>query len=713
MLLTEQLSAPWATALGWTVLHSLWQAAALAILLVMILRLSPKLSAIWRYRLAYSMLLTVFALAAFNFYQLYDPGHDLVTPTGWKTEGTFPVEFVGSTRWEGVQDWIVAYLDNHLSAIVGFWFVGFAFFGIRLFGGLTYIHRLRYRGIEPLDPVWQERLNRLTAQLNLRSKVKLQASNLVKVPAVIGILKPIILLPVGLVNRLEVEEVEAILIHELGHIWRQDFLLNIIQSIIEVLFYFNPAVWWISALIRIERENCCDDMAVELCGNSLLYAKSLMQLQTDEAKSPTLAMTLVGKKMPLLKRVQRILAPTHNHSSAMEKLMITLLLLIGLSCMSLSKQAATAEAVPQPQPDPSSFVIIQEPSPVPVPKPTPHPADTLPQGRFSFNVNDNGKKVKAYLEDGELKSLSIDGKSVPKEALSDYEDYVGELLADAPPPPPPPPPPAPGAPAAVSAPPAPPTPAVVPSPPAPPTPPTPPTPGRTDYVFKKEKAAKAPKPAKTPKPDKPIKDKKKIKPEKPTKQEKEKLKSKSKGMPIPSSSQSSVFYRKDEPSSFVEPPVYSYAGLDAMAPEMIDSLPINHSLSALKANLDLQLVDLGNLDINLDLDSIKILTELEDLQLEINELEKVTLDLEMELDDLNSELNFFHNNVKRGLEKEMLADKLVKTGEKYRFQLSQQSFKLNGKKQSKALHQKYLKLYQKLTGQSLKGETSISIREKL
>ena len=153
MLLTEQLSAPWATALGWTVLHSLWQAAALAILLAMILRLSPKLSAIWRYRLAYSMLLTVFALAAFNFYQLYDPGHDLVTPTGWKTEGTFPVEFVGSTRWEGVQDWIVAYLDNHLSAIVGFWFVGFAFFGIRLFGGLTYIHRLRYRGIEPLDPV--------------------------------------------------------------------------------------------------------------------------------------------------------------------------------------------------------------------------------------------------------------------------------------------------------------------------------------------------------------------------------------------------------------------------------------------------------------------------------------------------------------------------------------------------------------------------------
>lgn len=706
MFLTDQLSAPWAVALGWTVLHSLWQAFALAVLLAMILRLNPNLSAIWRYRLAYSILMAIFALAAFNFFQLYDPGSDLVAPVGWETEGTFPVEIVGPTQWEGLQHWLVAFLDNHLSAIVGFWFIGFVFFSVRLFGGLAYIHQLRYRGIEPLDPIWQQRLNQLTAQLNLKRSVELQASSLVNVPAVIGVVKPLILLPVGLVNRLEVEEVEAILVHELGHIWRQDLLLNIVQSIIEVLFYFNPAVWWISALIRVERENCCDDMAVELCGNSLLYAKSLMQLQTDEAKGPALAMTLVGKKMPLLKRVQRILAPTHNHSSAMEKLMITLLLLIGLSCMSLSNQAATAEAIPEPQPDPSSFVILQEPSSTPVPKPSPSPSDTLPQGRFSFNVNDNGKKVKAYLEDGKLKRLSIDGKSVPSEALSDYESYVEELLADAPPPPPPPPPPSPGSPSDVPAPPTPPTPVAAPSPPAPPAPPSPPTPGRSGYIFKKEKSAKAPKPTKAPKPEK---EKKKVKPEKPTKQEKNKLKSK--GMPRPSEAQSSTSYSIEQGFARLEPPTFSYASTDAITPEMIDSLPINISLGDLKVNLDRQLAELDNVDLNLD--SINILTDLEDLQLAINDLEQITLDLETELGDLNSELDFFHKKVKRGLEKEMVSDKLVKPGEKYRFQLSQQSFKLNGKKQSKELHQKYLKLYQDLTGQTLKGQTSISIREKL
>ncbi len=718
MLLTDFLTAPWAIALGWTVLHSLWQAFLLAAILALFLRLRPTLPALWRYRLAYSVLVAVFAMAAFNFYQLYDPVvTDMTVPLAWETEGTFPVELLASTQWEDLQTRILAYLENHLPTIAGFWLIGFGFFTLRLFGGLAYVHRLRYRGIEPLDPIWQYRLDQLTAQVKLKRSVKIQASNLVNVPAVIGVVKPLILVPVGLINRLEVEEVEAILIHELGHIWRQDFLLNIIQSIIEVLFYFNPAVWWISALIRIERENCCDDMAVELCGNSLLYAKSLMQLQTDESNSPTLAMTLVGKRMPLLKRVQRILDPSHNHSSAMEKLMITLLLLIGLSCMSLSKQAATAEAIPEPQPDPSSFVILQEPSPEPVPKPSPSPMDTLPEGRFSFNVNDNGKKVKAYLEDGKLKRLSIDGKSVPSEALSDYEDYVEELLADAPPPPPPPPPPAPPAPPAPTVPSATPAPAATPTPPTPPTPPAPPSPGVGEYIFKKEmkttKDKKKVKPEKSTKKDKPGKQ------PKPVKQEKEKGKEKEKEKVKSTSPFEDIggLERYPQESRFprLEPPVLTYAAANSWSPDMMDSLPVNRSLSDVRIDLDRQIKDLERLDLDLELglDSIEILTNLEGLELAINELEQVTLDLEAELDNLNTELDFFHKKVKLGLEKEMLADKLVKPGEKYRFQLSRSSFKLNGKKLPKALHQKYLKLYQELTGQSLRGESIISIREKL
>jgi len=699
MLLTDYLSAPWAIALGWTVLHSMWQALLLALVLSLILRLRSDMSSLWRYRLAFSMLVLVLLAAIFNFYQLFDPAVQPSSrvPVDWQTEGTFPLELVETSHWGGYWQWLIAYLDTHLPAIVGFWLIGFAFFGLRLLSGLAYVHRLRYVGIEPLDPIWQARLDSLAAQLKLSRSVKIQASSLISVPAVIGFVKPLILLPVGLVNRLDAEEVEAILVHELGHIWRQDYLLNIIQSIIEVLFYFNPAVWWISALIRTERENSCDDMAVEICGNSLLYAKSLMQLQSVEAQGPTLAMTLFGKKMPLLKRIQRILDPSHNHSSAMEKLMITLLLLIGLTCMSLSKQSATPEAVPKPQPDPTSFIIKKGPASEPIPQPELPPVDSLPQGNFSFRVTDNGKKVNAYLEDGKLKSLSIDGKSIPEKELADYASYVEELLADAPPPPPPPPPPpappspvSPPSPASSSAapvaPPSPPTPV---SPPAPPAPPTPPIPGKGEYYFKNEVKSKV-------------------------KQEKRhKVKKKTKVKPKSNGNNGLSEMEILPPMVEVDAPVF-YAGLDFIPP-VTDSLPIDLSLSkdfeSLDIDLDRKLTQFHELDLSLD--SVQILADFKDLRIAVNELEKFTLDLETEIDVMNAQLDFFNKTIKKGIEKEMRADGLLKRGQKYSLELNNKILRVNGKKQSDELHQKYLKLYQRLSGQSLKGGTSISIREKL
>lgn len=696
MILTDYLSSPWATALGWTVLHSLWQSLLLVLVLSLAFRLRPTMRALWRYRLAYASLVLVFLMAVFNYYQSYETVLEVaVSPVGWHTEGVFPVQIGTENDWNGYQHWLVGQLDTHLPMVVGFWFLGFAFFAVRLLGGFAYIYRLRRIGIEPVDPIWQTRLDRLVQQLQLRRAVVLKASNLVKVPAVVGFAKPLILIPVGLVNRLEVEEVEAILVHELGHIWRQDYLLNIIQSIIEVLFYFNPAVWWISALIRVERENCCDDMAVEVCGNSLLYAKSLMQLQTDEAPGPSLAMTLFGRKMPLLKRIQRILAPSHNHSSAMEKLMITLLLLIGLSCMSLSKQAATAEAIPDPAPDPSSFVVLQEYSAHSLPKPERPPVDTLPQGRFSFHVTDNGKKVKARVEDGKLIRLSIDDQVIPEDQLNTYESYVEELLADAPPPPPPPPAPS-AVPAVPPAPPAPPAPPVaVPAPPSPPTPPAPvasPAPERGSYHFKRESKSKY-----------------KVKPPKPTKTEKQKLKEKEK----PEKKQGQGFSLSESPA--VEAPVF-YAGVD-MIPSMLDSVPRPAPLPGLsipfEVDLDTKFAELQEIDLDVQLDSLPMLMEVQDLQLTIDELEQVTLDLEMELDAMHSQLDFFNRKVKEGIEKEMLTDRLIEKGAHYRLDLTEQHFRLNGKKQPEKLHQKYLKLFQELSGQSIKEGINISIREKL
>jgi len=111
----------------------------------------------------------------------------------------------------------------------------------------------------------------------------------------IGALKPIILFPIGAVTYLSVEQMEAILAHELAHIRRNDYFFNILHSLVEIIFYFHPAVWWLSNTIRNERENCCDDIAVSVSGNSLSYAKALVNLQELHAHSPTLAMGFAGK----------------------------------------------------------------------------------------------------------------------------------------------------------------------------------------------------------------------------------------------------------------------------------------------------------------------------------------------------------------------------------------------------------------------------------
>ena len=146
----------------------------------------------------------------------------------------------------------------------------------------------------------------------MKKTVRFVESGLAKTPMVIGYLKPIILFPLGTVNQLTQQEVEAVLAHELAHIYRNDYLLNIIQSFIEIIFYYHPAVWWISANIRTERENCCDDIAVKICGSSITYVKALVIL--DEIQpTPNLAMLFSSdSKNQLLNRVKRILNQPQN-----------------------------------------------------------------------------------------------------------------------------------------------------------------------------------------------------------------------------------------------------------------------------------------------------------------------------------------------------------------------------------------------------------------
>jgi beta-lactamase regulating signal transducer with metallopeptidase domain len=152
----------------------------------------------------------------------------------------------------------------------------------------------------PADPYWADILNKLALQSRFNTGIELLESALVRSPLTIGHLKPVILFPIGLINRLSESEVEAILAHELAHILRRDYIFNILQSVVEVVFYFHPAVWWLSAQVRQERESACDDRAIALVGNKMNYAKALVTIQEMAffPLSPALASTSWKNGLP-------------------------------------------------------------------------------------------------------------------------------------------------------------------------------------------------------------------------------------------------------------------------------------------------------------------------------------------------------------------------------------------------------------------------------
>lgn len=284
-------------ALGWTVLHSLWQALIIAVL-VGVLNLGFKQQAAkYRYATYYVGLLAILLLSGITFMDLYQLGSDSNLQNVILISGATitDLQYLTIESPNSVVAQIIHFFDQNMPVIVQVWLMGMVFFFIRLMGGVSYIEYLKRNEQYAVPEEWQQRLAYLRHQIPVEKAVNLVESTLVKMPMVIGHLKPMILLPFGTINQLPPKELEAILAHELAHIARNDYMLNLLQSVIEVLFYYNPAVWWLSANARHERENCCDDMAVALCGSSLTYAKALVSLQEVQQNPPMLAMPLSGK----------------------------------------------------------------------------------------------------------------------------------------------------------------------------------------------------------------------------------------------------------------------------------------------------------------------------------------------------------------------------------------------------------------------------------
>jgi TonB family protein len=193
---------------------------------------------------------------------------------------------------------------------------------VQAFGWIS-LSRLRIRGVCSAPDRWQNELLRLRARLRMTRPVRLLESCLADVPIVVGHIRPAILMPIGLLAGLPVGQIEAILLHELAHIRRHDYLINVLQRSIESLFFYNPAIWWISRVIRTERENCCDDIVVATMGDAREYAIALTAIEEHRWPGRQAAVAATGGN--LMKRVHRLLYPK-SPSAVWAPLLATLVL---------------------------------------------------------------------------------------------------------------------------------------------------------------------------------------------------------------------------------------------------------------------------------------------------------------------------------------------------------------------------------------------------
>lgn len=329
-------------ALGWMVVHSLWQATLIAIVSSIILIALRKKSAQLRYLIANASLLVVFLAAVITFcyhYDFTDAAPKIVSNQAFNiidespnvksqlitaSEGDFNKDLLNFNSFKD-------YFNQHLPLIVTLWLLGSALFLLRLLGSISYIYYLKSRMNFPTDEYWTDLVANLSQKSGLNKSVDLVESALVRSPVVIGHLKPMILFPIGVINRLAPEEVEAILAHELAHVIRHDYIFNIIQSLVEALFYYHPAVWWLSSQIRNERESACDDIAISLINSKMNYAKALVTIQEMSYFPLNPALGFAGQRQnQFMMRMQRILNLPQNKTHVMEKLIATLLIICTL-----------------------------------------------------------------------------------------------------------------------------------------------------------------------------------------------------------------------------------------------------------------------------------------------------------------------------------------------------------------------------------------------
>jgi beta-lactamase regulating signal transducer with metallopeptidase domain len=285
---------------GWTLVHFLWQGALIAAVTAGVLRLLSRRTAQARYVVGVCALFVMIAAPAATF-AFYAQAGSVLRGAMLRAAALLDPAVLSRTSAAMV---LPAHNSQWTTWVVYLWIVGVILSSLRIVVGWRLTRRLLQTASDAVPESVKETFSCMKTRMAFVRPVKLLVSEQIDGPAAIGWLKPVVLLPLSAITGLDPAQLQAVLAHELAHIRRHDFFVNVLQQCVESLLFYHPAVWWLSRRIRIEREHVCDDLAVAACGDPAVYAKALVELERSRSNVPEMAMA--AARGSLKARVRRI-----------------------------------------------------------------------------------------------------------------------------------------------------------------------------------------------------------------------------------------------------------------------------------------------------------------------------------------------------------------------------------------------------------------------
>jgi beta-lactamase regulating signal transducer with metallopeptidase domain len=405
------LNSQWTEAVGLTILDSLWQGALVLLFCFFILLFMKKARPAYRFNLVLIALISLPMLSGITLYRHLDFSQvESSVPLEVSIDFTsVPQDFIATDSPKTVAieplakqspySFWLRWTAQNADIALAIWLIGALLFTIRMLGGFIFLNRLKTKAKLIEDSALLINLDQFCKQLKIKGKVLLKQSEAISSPLVMGVLKPVIIFPLGLIQALPTEEIEAILLHELAHIKRNDFLINIVINVLQVVYFYHPAFWWLNAQLDDEREYDCDESTVLLTSNPLVLAKALTRISEFNLQPSTPALAFAGRRNQMLKRIKRIVQrqPQTNWLSG---LLSFSLLLLSFFLMSTNTGMNDNLNLEEKAKDPIEVQKVQFQDTAKINKAI---LEILkPNSRISIRPNENGGRPLIFLDKEEI-----------------------------------------------------------------------------------------------------------------------------------------------------------------------------------------------------------------------------------------------------------------------------------------------------------------------